>query len=202
MELKEKIFSKAEELFLKYGVRSVTMDDLASELGASKKTLYQFAKNKEELIYKTLENHFSSEKAFCCGITDANQNAIDELLSIGRHLIEQLQGMNPMLLFELKKYYPKAYRLMEDYRMGFIFQTVANNMKKGIKDGLYRKDVKPDIIAKIYVARTDILFDTTIFPPKEYNWVDVYREVLIYHIRGIASEKGIDYLTENIKTIR
>src|SRR5690606_16300988 len=104
--------------------------------------------------------------------------------------------------FELKKYYPKAYRLMEDYRMGFIFQTVANNMKKGIKDGLYRKDVKPDIIAKIYVARTDILFDTTIFPPKEYNWVDVYREVLIYHIRGIASEKGIDYLTENIKTIR
>jgi AcrR family transcriptional regulator len=201
-ELEAKILANAESLFMKYGVKSVTMDDLAKEMGMSKKTIYQVAKNKEELIFKTLGNHFQNEMAQCCQFSSENINAIEELLSIAKHLIEQMRSMNPAVLFDLKKYYPKAYKVVEDYRFSFIYETIYNNLKKGIKQGLYRKDINADIIAKFYVARADIIFETTLFPPAEYNWVDIYRESLLYHIRGIAAEKGFEYLAENFKKIK
>ncbi len=201
-ELEQKVLSTAELLFMKYGVKSVTMDDLAKELGMSKKTIYTVAKNKEELVVKTLSTHLHEEMSRCCAYSEESFNAIEELLSIAKHIIEQMRNMNPAVLYDLKKYYPKAYKLMEDYRFSFIYETMLNNLKRGVKQGLYRKDIDADIIAKFYVARVDVIFETTLFPPSQYNWIDVYREGLIYHIRGIASEKGIDYLTENLKKIK
>lgn len=201
-ELEQKVLSTAELLFMKYGVKSVTMDDLAKELGMSKKTIYTVAQNKEELVVKTLSSHLQEEMSRCCGYSEESFNAIEELLSIAKHIIEQMRNMNPVVLYDLKKYYPKAYKLMEDYRFSFIYETMLNNLKRGIKQGLYRKDIDADIIAKFYVARVDVIFETTLFPPAQYNWIDVYREGLIYHIRGIASDKGIDYLTENLKKIK
>lgn len=196
------ILNKAEMLFMKYGVKSVTMDDLAREMGMSKKTLYQVAKNKEDLVMKTLSNHFKNEMEQCKLFSEENVNAIEELLSIAKNLIEQLHSMNPAVLHELKRYYPKAYQLMEDYRFSFIYKTMLNNLKKGVKQGLYRKDINADIVAKVYVARADIIFDTVLFPPSEYNWIEVYRESLLYHIRGIVAEKGLVYLTEHVKKIK
>jgi TetR/AcrR family transcriptional regulator, cholesterol catabolism regulator len=201
-ELEAKILSNAELLFMKYGVKSVTMDDLAKEMGMSKKTIYTVAKNKEELIFKTLGNHFENEMAQCCQFSSESVNAIEELLSIAKNLIEQMRSMNPAVLYDLKKYYPKAYKVVEDYRFTFIYETIFNNLKKGIKQGLYRKDINADIIAKFYVARADVIFDTALFPPANYNWVDIYSEGLLYHIRGIASEKGLAYLAENVKKIK
>jgi AcrR family transcriptional regulator len=201
-ELEQKVLSTAELLFMKYGVKSVTMDDLAKELGMSKKTIYTVAKNKEELVVKTLSAYLNEEMSRCCAYSEESFNAIEELLSIAKHIIEQMHNMNPVVLYDLKKYYPKAYKLMEDYRFSFIYETMLNNLKRGVKQGLYRKDINADVIAKFYVARADVIFETKLFPPSQYNWIDVYREGLIYHIRGIASEKGIDYLTENHKKIK
>lgn len=196
------ILGKAELLFMKYGVKSVTMDDLAKEAGVSKKTLYQIAKNKEDLVMKTLSKYFENEMEQCKQFSEESVNAIEELLSIAKNLIDQLHSMNPAVVYELKKYYPKAYQLMENYRFSFIYKTMLNNLKKGVKQGLYRKDINADIIAKIYVARADIIFDTALFPSSEYNWVEVYREALLYHIRGIVAEKGFAYLTDYVKKIK
>jgi AcrR family transcriptional regulator len=201
-ELEVKILAVAQSLFMKYGVKSVTMDDLAKELGMSKKTIYTVAKNKEELVFKVLNNHLGNEMQQCCQFSEESINAIEELLSIAKNLIEQMRSMNPAVVYDLKKYYPKAYKLMEEYRFTFIYETMLNNLKKGVKQGLYRKDINADIIAKFYVARIDVIFETSLFPPANYNWIDVYREGLVYHIRGIASEKGLEYLTENLKKIK
>jgi len=200
MEPHDKIFTKAEELFLKYGVRSISMDDIARELGMSKKTLYTVAENKEDLIYKVLENHFGREKGFCCQLMENTPHAIEEMLLLAKHLIENMRDTNHAVLFELKKYYPHAFQLVDEYRNTFIYENILNNIKKGIKQGLYRKDFKPELIARFYTAKFELFFNHNTF--KDFSISDINRESIIYHIRGIASEKGLEYLHENLKKIK
>jgi AcrR family transcriptional regulator len=202
MDVQDKIFSKAEELFLKYGVRSVSMDDIARELGMSKKTIYTVAKNKEELVYKVLQNHFGREKQFCCKLTQNTKHAIEEMLLLTRHFMEQFSDTNQAVIFDLKKYYPKAFRLVDEYRNTFVLQNILTNIKKGMKQGLYRKDFNPELIARFYTAKFELIFSSGTFPLKTFSLSDISRESLIYHIRGIASEKGLKYLEENIKKIK
>jgi TetR/AcrR family transcriptional regulator, cholesterol catabolism regulator len=202
MEPHDKIFAKAEELFLKYGVRSISMDDIARELGMSKKTLYIVAKNKEELIFKVLENHFERERGFCCQLMHNTSHAIEEMLLLTKHFMEQFRDTNQAVMFDLKKYYPKAFRLVDDYRNTFVFENILSNIKKGIKQGLYRRDFNPELIARFYTAKFDLIFNSDTFPLKTFSLSDINRESIIYHIRGIASEKGLEYLNENIKKIK
>lgn len=202
MDTQDKIFTKAEELFLKYGVRSVSMDDIARELGMSKKTLYVVAKNKEELIYKVLENHFAREKKFCCDLTNNTNHAIEEMLLLTRHFMEQFRDTSQVVLFDLKKYYPKAFRLVEEYRNSFVLQNILSNIKKGIRQGLYRNDFNPELIARFYTAKFDFIFNSDAFPLKTFSLSEINRESIIYHIRGIASAKGLAYLNKHLKKIK
>jgi len=203
MEMQEKkILEKSAELFMRFGVRSITMDDIARELGMSKKTLYQYSENKEDLIYKTLQNHFTQEKSLCKHLMNEHENAIEEMLQLGKHLIEEMRDTNHAVLFDLKKYYPEAFALVEEYRHTFIADMMLNNIKKGIKQGLYRKDFKPELITRFYIAKFDIFFTGNYSTVKDFSMSDIHRESIIYHIRGIASDKGLEYLHENLKKIK
>jgi TetR/AcrR family transcriptional regulator, cholesterol catabolism regulator len=202
LETIEKILNKSAEMFMRYGVRSVSMDDISRELGMSKKTLYQFAANKEDLINMTLENHFAQEKQFCTNVLEGTEHAIEEMLLLAKHLIETMRDTNHAVLFELKKYYPEAFKMVEDYRNTFIYNNILSNIKKGIRQGLYRKDFKPELIARFYTAKFELLFNPAFDTFKEFSISDINRESIIYHIRGIASEKGLEYLNENLKKIK
>jgi AcrR family transcriptional regulator len=194
LETLDKILAKAEELFFTYGVKNTTMDDLSRALGASKKTLYQFVTDKADLVNRTMENHLKVEQAQIKVILQDAPNAIDELLGIARHVTGHMKGINPAIVSDMLRFYPAAWQLFTDYKMTFIYNIILNNMKRGMDEGLYRNDLQPDIIAKIYIARMDLIIDQKLFPFSKYDFITVYREMLNYHLHGIASEKGHAYL--------
>lgn len=203
MEEKEsKIIQSASAIFMRYGIKSITMDDMARHLGISKKTLYLYVKDKEELVGKVLNNFCKGEDDHICAIRNTAENAIDEILEIGKWVMSTLQNLHPSVTFDMEKYHPEAYRKMQLDRFKAIYAHIMSNIKKGQKEGLYRKDINPDIITRIYIMRIDAMFNNEVFPHTEYRLVDVYQEMFRYHIRGIASDKGLEYLHEKSKHLK
>lgn len=193
MNLKE-LLSKAEEIFLSYGIKSVTMDDFAGKLGISKKTLYQFVSDKNDLVLKTMKLHLETEKKAILEICRQNENALDEIFEIGRRVLVHISKLNPSTMYDLQKYHPEGWKMFLDFKNTFVYSCILSNLEKGIRQGVYRKDFNPDIVAKIYAARTEIVLSHDVFPFPEYTVAVVYAEYLKYHVRAIASEKGIKYL--------
>lgn len=189
-----KILLKAEELFFTHGVKNTTMDDLSRALGASKKTLYQFVTDKADLVKRTMENHLTLEQTQIEQIIVEAPNAIEELLSIARHVTSHMKGINPAIISDIQRYYPSAWQLFTDHKLNFVYSVFLNNLQRGVKEGLYRDDINPDILAKIYIARMDLIIDQKLFPFAKYDFVTVYRETINYHLHGIASAKGHAYL--------
>ena len=170
------------------------MDEVASEQGISKKTLYQYVRNKSDLVEQVIDHFIEQQRRNVNAIQQENLNAIDELLKIYQQTSLQLQEMSPHAGLDLKKYYPKAWDIFLNYKNNFIFEHVFQNMEKGIEEDLYRTDFDKKIISTYYVARFDIFLDKDLFSPQEYSYKTILKELFKYHIRGIASQKGLYYL--------
>lgn len=197
----EDLVKKISDLYYKYGIKSVTMDDVARELGISKKTLYQHFKDKDEVVNKVIEYQISIDECEIKNYNLKNLNAIDQLLLISTHVAERYKNLNPAVSFDLKKYYPDLWRKIINYKKDHIYFHFIENMKQGIKEGLYLDDLKIDIITKFYVSRIESVIDPDLFSPTEYEFKEVLRTLFKYHIRGIANKTGIDYLEQRLKTI-
>jgi AcrR family transcriptional regulator len=187
---------------MRYGVRSVTMDDVARELGMSKKTLYQSFSNKDELILEVTRAHIAVEMADFNSIRENSRDAIDELHQLTHCVRHAVSNMNPSLLFDLHKYHPDAWQMFLDFKSSFIQSQVRQNIERGIKDGTYRKNLNADILAKIRMEQIQTCFDPKIFPPGEYQLLDVQMAVLDHFIHGLLTEQGHkifhDYQTTQI----
>mgnify|MGYP000409794714 CR=1 FL=1 len=194
MEAERKIIEGALKLYLKYGVKSVTMDDVAKYLGVSKKTLYQYVSNKVELIDKCLIFYFEEHMRDINLIIKTTSNPIDELLSIDKNVCQEANKRNPSLFFEIQKYYPAIYKKLMQLNGKYVYQTLIKNLELGIEMGLYRDDMDIEIIAKLYVSRIDNLIDTDLFPIEEFDFNELVDQNFKYHLRGIVSRKGLDYL--------
>jgi len=190
VENKEKIVEGAGELFMRYGVRSVTMDDVARELGMSKKTLYQFFTNKDDLVLEVSKAHIEREKIEFGEIKAVSKNALDELFSITKCLRISMQRVNPSLLFDLQKYHPSAWDLFLDFKYNFIRSMVERNVTKGVEEGYYRSEITPDVMAKLRMEQVQMAFDPKVFPPSEYDLVEVQMQVLDHFIQGLLSHQG------------
>ena len=198
-EKEQQIIDQASKVFMRLGIRSVNMDDIAQHLRISKKTLYQYVKDKNELVLRIVqlicEHHRTSINSIC----EKGLNAIDENFEIARFIASQISQMHPSIHFDLQKYHAEAWDMLERTEKADIYRCVSANMNKGIKEGLYRDDLNIPVIAKIYIARFDAVFDTVLFPEKEYDLQEVIWEMFRYHIRGIASDKGTKYLIKKVK---
>ncbi len=186
------------DVFMKYGIRSVTMDDLARHLSVSKKTLYKYFKDKNDLVIKGMEYHHKMEQCAMEACFDEKLNAIDENFAISKVILEQLQNIHPSVMYDLEKYYPEAMAKFDDYKKTVVKEWVENNLKKGIEEGLFREDINIPIITAMYLARMNDFMHTDLFP-EEYSPADIYLEIFRYHIRGVASQKGVNYLKEKVK---
>ncbi|MFY7972533.1 MAG: TetR/AcrR family transcriptional regulator [Flavobacteriales bacterium] len=203
MDEKElKIISGAAHVFIKYGVKSVNMDDVARHLGVSKKTLYQFVTDKEDLVKKSVSVFCQQEDNDITAICQKGLNAIDENLEIMNYVSNMIQNIHPSVAYDIEKYHPAVFRQMRNHRQSAVYNCVHQNLIKGQKEGYYRKDFKADVIAKIYISRMESLFDPSLFPATEYKVTEVYAEVFRYHVLGIASAKGAEYLQSKTKTIK
>lgn len=192
----ENILYKAKESFFQFGVKSLTMDDLARELGISKKTLYKHVDNKSDLVEKVMLLHFKEEKQNLKEIISGKDNAIEEMIAIIKNVLRHLRTIHPSSIYDIQKYYPKSWALFKNFKSDFIYNTILSNIQKGIKEGFYRNNFQPEFITQLYITSIEHLVNPKIFPPSEYKFSDLYIEYVSYHLRGIASEKGRSFLNK------
>jgi hypothetical protein len=195
---KKEIIEGAMRIFMRNGIKSVNMDDIAREQGISKKTLYLVVKDKTELIQKGVTTFCKKEDTDIFGIQSQGLNAIEESLEIKKWVLSMIDGIHPTVMYDLEKYYPQISKKLKDHRMNAVYKSLFENIQKGQKEGYYRSDLHADIIIKLYISRIEILFDQSLFPLSEYALSNLYIESFNYHIRGIASEKGIKYLEKKV----
>ncbi|MAC94193.1 MAG: TetR family transcriptional regulator [Flavobacteriales bacterium] len=193
MEEKD-IIIKAGELFVKYGIKSMTMDDIAREMGVSKKTLYQFVENKKDLVKKVMSLHIHNQQDCICEMHSAEGNAIDKLMEIGAFVNQHMRSLHPSVIFDLKKYHPEAWGYLNKHKEEFIYTTIKSNLEEGMSEGLYREDLKPDLVARLYMGMTNALIDSESFPSDQFSKEELHNEMTKYHIRAVLSKKGIEYI--------
>lgn len=189
-EQQEKWLRRITELFMRLGIKSLTMDDVARELGISKKTLYQFVENKDDLVKKAIELHLKEECGRSEQMTQMAQDAIDELLLVIRSNVDEMRKMKANIVFELQKYHRDAWDMIQEYQRGYMFNIVKDNLERGIREGLYRDDFDVDITAKLHLVQSFAIFDETWFPKPPYSGDVLFREAMMLYLQSILSEKG------------
>lgn len=187
------IVEKSAQVFLKYGIRAVTMDDLARELGASKKTIYKYFADKDELVRTIIEFKTQSDREICAIACNQAENAIDEMIRISEFVSEMLQDVHSSVFFDLQKYHRDAWDIMEDHKNTFVRNQIKGNIERGIQEGVYRENSDSDILSKVYVSTMGTLFDGQTFHSSEYKFNKVLNQIIRFQIRGLVNEKGLEY---------
>lgn len=196
---KREIVYKASDIYMRYGVKSMTMDEMARQLGVSKKTLYLHVKDKNDLVEQCMLMQHENEQEQIAKIISETENAIEQMWQISQYIVSELQKVHPSIFFDLAKYHPSVIQMMQCHKDEFICGCIEENLVNGIKQGFYRENLNPKVISSIYVRLIDIMMGGSISQQSNLKADEVYSEMFRYHIRGCASKKGIDYLVELIK---
>ncbi|WP_234736282.1 TetR/AcrR family transcriptional regulator [Tellurirhabdus bombi] len=190
MDLKERILTEAEALFWKYGIRSITMDDIARQVNISKKTIYQHFIDKEDIVYQVISNYTDRDKI----IVDYNKkptiDPIKELLTMSETLRDQLAKINPALLIDLQRHYPRAWQLCQEYKEKYVLEAIRQNLKQGVFQNVYRSEIDIDIMARLRMELVQLAFNDQVFPLSYSSMFNVQAQLLQHFIRGILTEKG------------
>jgi len=197
-EQQYKWLEQTEALFMRYGIKSVTMDDVARELGISKKTLYQFVENKDDLVQKVLEQHIEGEQNRCQLVLKGSSNAIEEIMNLVEANSEQLKHMKSNIIHDLQRYHRDAWDKIARHQSSFTYTLIRQNLERGQAEGLYRMDMDVDIIAKFHIATSFQLLEESLFPSNHYTKFKVFKEYLTHYLYGIVSEKGYAILREKL----
>ena len=193
------ILRETTKLFIKYGIRSLSMDDICRELGISKKTMYQYVSNKNELVVKVLEGIVNGAVCSIDMAKPQNLNAIDLLLWVSRHVAEKFQNFNPAMSFDLNKYYPEEYKAFIKSNKEILAELVKKNLQQGVDNGFYREDLDYDLIARLYVHNLETIQDPEFTNSEDFNFEKIFKVLFDSHIRSISNAKGIAYYEEQLR---
>jgi AcrR family transcriptional regulator len=199
-EAKVKIMRGAEALFLRYGFKSITMDDISRELGISKKTLYQYFSDKNDLVNQVVDNHLNDERELCCRLEIEQKDPIAYLLAISDNFSSEDKHINTAILYDLKKYFKEAWDKVEAYSTDFIYDQVLKNLIDGKEKGLYRKEISERIIALHYVHMIQFMVNPEKYHKEERDFKVVHKELMLYHLHGILTDKGLKQLHKLLNT--
>ncbi|GAC1424863.1 MAG: TetR/AcrR family transcriptional regulator [Flavisolibacter sp.] len=189
-DVKERILVKTHELFNRYGIRSVSMDDIAAQLGISKKTLYQYYSDKDELVNAVFGRIMEENKMQCLEFSKKGVDAIAEIFMSFDMVEVMLSEMNPSLLFDMQKYHPSAFKKFDEYRNNFLYKMIKDNLKSGIQEGLYREDMDIDILTRFRLYSIMMSFNQEVFPNNKNNLVYIEQQLLEHFLYGLATPKG------------
>jgi AcrR family transcriptional regulator len=190
MEPQERIVSKAHELFMRYGIRSVSMDEVANHLGMSKKTIYQFYADKDALVEDVITIEITEKQVECKQHRQKSENAIHEIFMATDMLLELLTHMNPALIFDLEKYHPKGFKKYNEHKNSFLYSLIKENIEWGKKEGLYREEVLSDVMARFRLASVFLVFNPDLFPNGKHSVPVIVSEITDNFLYGLASPKG------------
>jgi TetR/AcrR family transcriptional regulator, cholesterol catabolism regulator len=198
MKMKESIILKSCDMFLTHGFKSITMDDIASEMGISKKTIYQHFSNKSALVEAVTSYLFETISCGIDNICELGKNPIEELFVMKDFVMKNLKDESASPIYQLQKFYPKIHKSLMARQFEKMDDCVIDNLKKGINQGLFRENLNVDLIGRFYFAGMTSLKDAELFNPSQFNMKLVQENYLEYHLRGICTEKGIKVLEEII----
>ncbi len=188
--MKERILQKARDLFMRYGFRSVTMDEIAGQMGISKKTLYQFFEDKDSLVEMVMQGEMAFIETECRRQYQESENAIDELFKDMDSMYEVMDSMNPQIIYDLEKFYPRTFEKFKQHKHSFMLDVIRNNIFRGIREGLYRPEIDVDIAAKFRLESNFLVFNQELFPYGKYSILKVASEINYLFIHGISTAKG------------
>ncbi len=198
--MKEKILDKAVDMFLNYGFKSVTMDDLANEMGISKKTIYTHFENKTKLVQESTLSIFNKINAGINIICANGKNPIEELYDIKKFVISHLKDEKSSPQYQLQKYYPKIFHNLKEKHYELMQECTVNNIKRGLELDIYRKNLNVEFISRIYISGVASIKDNRFFPEGTFPVKDLQDYFLEYHLRGIVTPKGRKILNNIINS--
>lgn len=190
MTHEERILNGSAELFFKYGIRSVTMDDIAKHLSMSKKTIYQYFKEKDEIVHKLMLLQIQGHQMSFDEISSVSENVVDEVFNIMKRMTEIFRAINSLMFYDLQKHYPQSWKLMKDFKTDCVRKMVEGSLEKGKKDGNVRNDVNIKIMARLRMEEVELAFNPEIFPPDKFNILDVQLSLAEHFLYGICTIKG------------
>ncbi|WP_411765925.1 TetR/AcrR family transcriptional regulator [Winogradskyella sp. A3E31] len=197
--MKDKIIHKSVDLFLNLGFKSVTMDDIANEMGISKKTIYVHFPNKTKLVETVT---FTLFETICDGIDcicETSNNPIEELYAIKMFVMQHLKNEKTSPQHQLKKYYPQIFETLRLKQFEKMHESVGESLQKGVDTQLFRKDIDIDFISRMYFNGMTGIKDDSIFPQEQFNMEYLMESYLEYHLRAIVTDKGLTILNQFIK---
>lgn len=196
-ELEERILNAAEELFCRYGTKSITMDDIAGHLGISKKTIYQFYKDKKELVQILMQKMIRDQQAEFEVQETGAKNAIEEMFKVMECLQRLMKSISPVIFYDMQKYHPESWKLYQQYRDDYLIQRVRTNLERGISEGLYRDDLNLDLLPVFRIKQLDDIFSTTVYPPSRFDMGRVLSELTLHFLYGLVSSEGYELIKKH-----
>ncbi len=190
MEIKDRIKQKADELYRRYGIKTVTMDEIANQLGVSKKTIYQSFSDKNELVDAVIVDILKYNKDCCQGYKLNSQNAIHEVFQALEMLQVMFDNMNPAILHDIERNHLATYKKFKEFKYKYLFEIVKDNIERGKKEELYRPEVNTDVVAKVRLETMMMPFNEQLFPKNKFSLVTLQQQLIEYFLFGIASLKG------------
>jgi len=194
MELEfEKILEKTRDFTYDKGIKRMSMDEIANSLKVPKKILLKYVKNKQELVTKVLDFERDSFGTIFEEYNFEGVNAIDILMIVGKEISKRFKKVNPMVTYEIQKYYPALYQKHIEKRIDFIYEKMKINIEKGICQGMYRDDLSVELVARLYISRLIDLHNPELFPPDKFSFPVLFDVMFDNFVRGIAKPTGIAY---------
>ena len=203
MDHKERIIQVAEEMFMRYGIRSITMDEIAKELSISKKTIYQHFKDKDDIVLQVGKKVFADEQTQITKCEATAENVIHELFLMSQSVREHIANANPSVLYDLQKYYPEAWQEYQQFKQ-FCLHKILSVLQRGIDKGYFWDDMHPEIMARLRTEEIELVFNQAIFPRERFDAKEVQMQLLEHFIRGILTHKGLtlyQQYTEKLTTL-
>jgi AcrR family transcriptional regulator len=190
MTVGEKIIEASHDLFMRFSIKSITMDDLARHLSISKKTIYQFFKDKNDLVLQVTRAHLEEEKREIQTIKENTSNAIETLIEESMCLRRNITDMNPSLLFDLRKYHHQAWSLYLEYKENVYIRSLVETLETGVAEGLFRKEIDPEILAVLRVEQIQMSLENLIYNRTRFAFQEVQIQLFNHFLNGLVSDKG------------
>ena len=197
METQERILEKAHELFMMYGIRSVSMDEIAAHLGISKKTIYQFYADKDALVEGVIDIEMNNGTCDCENNKVKSENAIHEVYLGDECFDDMLKVMNPSVMYDLEKYHPKAHKKVSEYRNKFLYEAVKENLERGIAEGVFRDDINTEVLSRFRIASVFLLFNPDLMPHGKYSMIQLLQVLTDNYLSGAATAKGLKFIQKH-----
>jgi len=198
-DIKYRIQKAAHDLMMQYSIRSVSMDDIASSLGISKKTIYQSFKDKDSLVDAVMSEILDVNRTRCMMMKGKAENAIHEIFLVLDMISDMFENMNPAVLYDMQKYHPSVFLKFLEFRNGFLMNLCCNNLERGRKEGLYRVDINIKVLCKYRIESMFIPFSSDFRNGLSESFTDLHEILIIHFLFGLVSEKGYELTKQYLK---